>query len=83
MSCVVLYTCESLWYVLDFCYIRICVLDDLQSHSIGRAMVFAGDGVIVGLLVEAFTSFSNGIVFVSKVGSGLHRGEQLHIWLCH
>lgn len=47
MSTVVLYNCESLWYFLDFYYIRICVLDDLHSHSIGRAMVFVGDGVIV------------------------------------
>lgn len=33
--------------------------------------MFAGLGVITGLLVEAFTSFSNGTVFVSKMGSGL------------
>lgn len=43
-------------------------MDDPNSYSVGRAMVFAGIGVIMALLVEAFTSFSNGAVFVSKVG---------------
>lgn len=59
---------EGLWYFLDFYDIGICVLDDPDSYSIGRAMVFAGIGVIMALSVEAFTSFSNGTVFVSKVG---------------
>lgn len=31
-------------------------------------MVLAGIGVTMALLVEVFTSFSNGTVFVSKVG---------------
>lgn len=61
----------SLSYFLEFYDIGIRVLDDPHSFSIGRAMVFAGLGVITGLLVEAFTSFSNGTVFVSKMGSGL------------
>ena len=74
---------EGLWYFLDSDDIELCVLEDLHSYSRGRAMLFGEIGVKMGLLVETFTSFQNGIVFVSKMGSGLHWGEQLHIWLFH
>lgn len=71
---------EGLWYFLDSDDIELCVLEDLHSYSRGRPMLFGEIGVIMGLLVE---TFQNGTVFVSKMGSGLHWSEQLHIWLFH
>lgn len=73
---------EGLQHSLDFYYAGICVLYDLHSYSRGSALMFDRIGVM-GLLVEVFTSFLNGSVFVSKDAEWLARGEQLHIWLCH
>lgn len=55
---------------------RICILYALQPCSRGRAVVFGGTGVM-GLLVEVFTSFLNGAVFVSQDAAWPGLCEQL------
>lgn len=64
MSSLVLYNWGSV--VFYFYYVGICVFHDLHSYSRESAVVFGGIGVLMGLLVEAFTFFQNGTVWVPR-----------------